>query len=79
MYRFATGGHDSFVKVWKIWPVNDIMMEFKEEFNLKGHGGSITQVCFSNKPSNLLASTASDRTARVWNMVSDYREGFVKK
>ncbi|XP_046683986.1 WD repeat, SAM and U-box domain-containing protein 1-like [Homalodisca vitripennis] len=67
-YRLATGGNDCIVRVFKMWPIDDLVMKFEEMFFMRGHGGSITQVRFSSKSSDVLASTAIDRTTRIWNM-----------
>ncbi|XP_054279864.1 WD repeat, SAM and U-box domain-containing protein 1-like isoform X2 [Macrosteles quadrilineatus] len=68
VYRLATGGNDSLVKVFKLWPVDELVVKAEEMFCMRGHGGSITEVRFSGKSSDVLASTAIDRTARIWNM-----------
>jgi WD40 repeat protein len=70
VYRLATGGNDGLVKVFKLWPVDELVVRAEETFCLRGHGGSVTEVRFSGKSSDVLASTAIDRTARIWNMVS---------
>lgn len=69
VYRLATGGYDTIVKVFKLKQIDELKVEVYSFINLVGHGGSITEVRFSNKSSDILASTSIDRTARIWNSV----------
>lgn len=69
VYRLATGGYDTIVKVHRLKQIDDLSVEAHSFINLVGHGGSITEVRFSSKSSDVLASTSIDRTARIWNPV----------
>ncbi|XP_047103130.1 WD repeat, SAM and U-box domain-containing protein 1-like [Schistocerca piceifrons] len=68
-YLLATCGVDSLIKLWHI-TIN--AYEKTEECNLwkqfAGHGGVITCVCFAPPAGEVLGSTASDKTARLWNV-----------
>ena len=83
-YLLATGGNDSLVKLWKITigKVNVIApggigsssgdVRYEEKKCFTGHGGNVTCVRFSPIQSEILGSVATDRTARIWSVVSKY-------
>jgi len=64
-YVLASCGNDSMVRIWR---VNVGLMEQFSE--LAGHGGNVMLVRFAVAIPYLLASTATDNTARLWNAVS---------
>ncbi|XP_063238136.1 WD repeat, SAM and U-box domain-containing protein 1-like [Bacillus rossius redtenbacheri] len=61
-YLLATCGNDSLVKLWRVTAVECVPWR-----SLLGHGGSVMCVRFSAVTGELLASTATDKTARLWN------------
>ncbi|CAK9819292.1 WD repeat, SAM and U-box domain-containing protein 1 [Anthophora quadrimaculata] len=81
-YLLATSGNDSLVKLWQIIvSKGDEFMErgigrsgddvqYEEEISFSGHGGSVTCVRFSPIQFEILASVATDKTARIWNTYS---------
>lgn len=81
-YLLATGGNDSLVKLWRltIFKENEITtggngssdndFQYREEKSLAGHGGNVTCVRFSSLQNQVLGSVATDRTARIWSVVS---------
>lgn len=83
-YLLATGGNDSLVKLWQITidKVNVISsgssgsssgdVRYKERRSFAGHGGNVTCVRFPPIQSEILGSVATDRTARIWNVVSKH-------
>ena len=71
-YLLATCGNDSLVKLWHV------AAHFSEEENyadcilwrqLSGHGGNVMCVRFAPLTGEILASTATDKTTRLWNVV----------
>lgn len=82
IYLLATCGNDSLVKLWHVIisnnpsPDSDIRpsntgMRYKEKKSLTGHGGNVMCVRFSPVHGEVLGSVATDRTARIWSVVSD--------
>lgn len=81
-YLLATGGNDSLVKLWLITVCKENMtaeggigssggnIRYKEKKSFTGHGGNVTCVRFSPMQSEILGSVATDRTARIWSVVS---------
>lgn len=45
-------------------------IQYKEKKTFTGHGGNVTCVRFSPIHSEILGSVATDRTARIWSIVS---------
>lgn len=68
-YLLATGGNDSLVKLWEISIVDELTAAATQSFQLVGHGGDITCVRFPLNSACILASTATDKTARIWDTV----------
>lgn len=66
----ATCGNDSLVKLWLLHIVNELTAKMDPTFSLMGHGGDVTCVRFSPTSYRILASTATDKTARIWDAVS---------
>ncbi|KAF4521892.1 hypothetical protein B566_EDAN008383 [Ephemera danica] len=69
-YLLASGGNDSMVRLWRL-DVTEIKPGQNQAAQLKcltAHGGNITCVRFAPN-GQLLASAASDKTARVWNVL----------
>jgi WD40 repeat protein len=72
-YLLATCGNDSLVKLWYM-----AAFPAEEEFTvdcvlwrqLTGHGGNVMCVRFTPITGEILASTATDKTIRLWNVVS---------
>jgi len=83
IYLLATCGNDSLVKLWHIIissdPLpdsdriksNNVGTHYKEKKSLTGHGGNVMCVRFSPIHGEVLGSVATDRTARIWSVVSD--------
>ncbi|XP_073986233.1 WD repeat, SAM and U-box domain-containing protein 1-like isoform X2 [Rhodnius prolixus] len=66
-YEVATCGNDCLIKVWKVKAQeNRIILVW----TLKGHGGSVTCVRYSPKLSEMIASTGTDKTCRLWDAYS---------
>lgn len=63
-YLLATCGLDSLIKLWTISSSANCNL-WKQ---LAGHGGVIMCVRFSPTSGEIMASAASDRTARLWNV-----------
>ncbi|XP_069690703.1 WD repeat, SAM and U-box domain-containing protein 1-like [Periplaneta americana] len=74
MYRYllATCGNDSLVKLWYIstQPSEDVDAECILWRQLAGHGGNVMCVRFTPLTGEILASTATDKTIRLWNVYS---------
>nr|CAD7398665.1 unnamed protein product [Timema cristinae] len=69
-YLLATCGNDSLVKLWHISAYPDEPNATSDLWRtLSGHGGNVMCVRFSPVTGELLASTATDKTARLWNVV----------
>jgi WD40 repeat protein len=64
----ASGGNDSVVKLWDLKFIPGGCSVISLSKTLSGHGGTITSVRFS-QTGQLLGSAASDKTARIWNVV----------
>lgn len=81
MYLLATCGNDSLVKLWHVIISNEPDSDsigtsesgtrYKEKKSLAGHGGNVMCVRFSPIHGEVLGSVATDRTARIWSVVSD--------
>lgn len=82
IYLLATCGNDSLVKLWHVIISNksspdsdigssDMGTRYKEKKSLAGHGGNVMCVRFSPVHGEVLGSVATDRTARIWSVVSD--------
>lgn len=83
IYLLATCGNDSLVKLWHVIISNeppadpdsigtsDTGTRYKEKKSLAGHGGNVMCVRFSPAHGEVLGSVATDRTARIWSVVSD--------
>lgn len=81
IYLLATCGNDSLVKLWHVIISNDsspdrigssdIGTRYKEKKSLTGHGGNVMCVRFSPIHGEVLGSVATDRTARIWSVVSN--------
>lgn len=65
----ASGGNDSMVKLWDLKFVPGGCSLISLTRTLSGHGGTITSVKFTQN-GQLLGSAASDKTARIWNVVN---------
>lgn len=68
-YLLGTGGNDSLVKLWEIIIVDELTAAASQLFQLVGHGGDITCVRFPLNSAHIVASTATDKTARIWDTV----------
>ncbi|XP_014275850.1 WD repeat, SAM and U-box domain-containing protein 1 isoform X2 [Halyomorpha halys] len=66
-YEVVSGGMDCLVKVWNMKLAERSMMPV---WSLSGHGGNITCVRYSPKLAELLASTSTDKTCRIWDSYS---------
>ncbi|KAK7580358.1 hypothetical protein V9T40_000987 [Parthenolecanium corni] len=66
-YLLATGGNDSLVKLWEVIVVDELTATATQLFQLVGHGGDITCVRFPLNSAHIVASTATDKTARIWD------------
>lgn len=66
-YEVVSGGMDCLVKVWNMKVAEKSMMPV---WSLSGHGGNITCVRYSPKLAELLASTSTDKTCRIWDSYS---------
>lgn len=83
IYLLATCGNDSLVKLWHIIISNESSSNpdstsssntgtrYKEKKSLTGHGGNVMCVRFSPIHGEVLGSVATDRTARIWSVVSN--------
>lgn len=81
IYLLATCGNDSLVKLWHVIISNNSSnsdvsprntgTRYKEKKSLTGHGGNVMCVRFSPVHGEVLGSVATDRTARIWSVVSD--------
>lgn len=83
IYLLATCGNDSLVKLWHIIISNEPPPDpdsigtsengtrYKEKKSLAGHGGNVMCVRFSPIHGEVLGSVATDRTARIWSVVSN--------
>ncbi|XP_043472467.1 WD repeat, SAM and U-box domain-containing protein 1-like isoform X1 [Leptopilina heterotoma] len=77
-YLLATGGNDSYVKLWRIDIINenhdeprgssDYGYSYKLRKQLAGHGGNVMDVRFSLIQGEILGSVATDKTARLWSV-----------
>lgn len=67
-YLLATCGNDSLVKVWNIIILDEISAKHKLINQFQGHGGDVTCVRFPCNSVDILASTATDKTARIWDV-----------
>uniref|UniRef100_A0A0A9WSG0 WD repeat, SAM and U-box domain-containing protein 1 n=2 Tax=Lygus hesperus TaxID=30085 RepID=A0A0A9WSG0_LYGHE len=66
-YEAATCGNDCLVKVWTIKAED---FSITPLWTLSGHGGSVTCVRYSPKLAEMIASTATDKTCRLWDSYS---------
>ncbi|XP_039298056.1 WD repeat, SAM and U-box domain-containing protein 1 [Nilaparvata lugens] len=66
-YLLATCGNDSLVKMWQIQVIDELSAKVTLSCQLSGHGGNVTCVRFSPGQSEVLASTATDKTCRIWD------------
>lgn len=81
IYLLATCGNDSLVKLWHVIISNGSSSDsdsigssgtrYKEKKSLTGHGGNVMCVRFSPVHGEVLGSVATDRTARIWSVVSN--------
>jgi WD40 repeat protein len=81
IYLLATCGNDSLVKLWHVIISNESDSDsfsssetgtrYKEKKSLTGHGGNVMCVRFSPVHGEILGSVATDRTARIWSVVSN--------
>lgn len=69
-YILATCGNDSLVKLWLVHVINELTAKISLNLSLVGHGGDVTCVRFPPNSSSIVASTATDKTARIWNTVN---------
>ena len=72
-YLLATCGNDALVKLWYIvaYPTEeDVRVDCVLWRQLTGHGGNVMCVRFTPISVEILASTATDKTIRLWNVVS---------
>jgi WD40 repeat protein len=72
-YLLATCGNDSLVKLWYIsaFPAEeDFTADCVLWRQLTGHGGNVMCVRFTPVTGEILASTATDKTIRLWNVAS---------
>lgn len=69
-YLLVSGGNDSLVKLWEIVILDELTAKASKIRVLNGHGGDITCVRFPPNSSSIVASTATDKTARIWDLVS---------
>jgi WD40 repeat protein len=72
-YLLATCGNDALVKLWYIvaYPTKEnITVDCVLWRHLTGHGGNVMCVRFMPISGEILASTATDKTIRLWNVVS---------
>ncbi|KAG7206559.1 hypothetical protein KM043_000247 [Ampulex compressa] len=84
-YLLATAGNDSIVKLWHVGfregraaredREEDVQAEkavpwFRQIKSLLGHGGNVSTVRFAPLNGEILGSVATDKTARIWNVVS---------
>ncbi|XP_065199529.1 WD repeat, SAM and U-box domain-containing protein 1-like [Planococcus citri] len=67
-YLLVTGGNDSLVKIWQITIVDELTAKASQIQVMNGHGGDITCVRFSPSSSHIVASSATDKTARIWDL-----------
>ncbi|XP_067004691.2 WD repeat, SAM and U-box domain-containing protein 1 isoform X2 [Anabrus simplex] len=75
-YMLATCGNDSLVKLWHITAYPDeegddvpvLTAESELWKTLSGHGGNVMCVRFSPGTGEILASSATDKTVRLWNV-----------
>lgn len=65
----ATCGNDSLVKLYRMRIVDDLTAKMSLIYSLVGHGGDVTCVRFSPFTERIVASTATDKTARIWDTV----------
>jgi WD40 repeat protein len=71
-YLLATCGNDSLVKLWYIaaFPTEEeCTADCVLWRQLTGHGGNVMCVCFTPVTGEMLASTATDKTIRLWSVV----------
>ncbi len=63
--HLASSSTDSTIRLWK---------EYTANHELKGHQGTVDQVLWSRRDDNLLVSTATDKTVKLWdiNQVGSY-------
>ena len=79
----ATCGNDSLIKLWKIIIMEEDIdldestgssdpgaLSYRERRQFAGHGGNVMCVRFSPVHGEILGSVATDRTARLWSVVS---------
>jgi len=82
IYLLATCGNDSLVKLWHViisneppdadsFSSSETGTHYKEKKSLAGHGGNVMCVRFSPVHGEILGSVATDRTARIWSVVSN--------
>ncbi|XP_056633756.1 WD repeat, SAM and U-box domain-containing protein 1-like [Diorhabda sublineata] len=77
-YLLATCGNDSFVKLWRILVPNENgnpsidLLNIKLWKSLRGHGGNVICVRYSQVLGEFLCSVATDRQARIWSVHSAY-------
>lgn len=67
-YEMVSGGTDCLVKVWNVKRSDKVSIT--PVWTLSGHGGNITCVRYSPKLAELIASTATDKTCRIWDSYS---------
>ncbi|KAK9504366.1 hypothetical protein O3M35_010714 [Rhynocoris fuscipes] len=66
-YEVATCGNDCLIKIWNVkTEENTISLVW----TLTGHGGSVTCVRYSPRLSEMIASTGTDKTCRLWDAYS---------
>jgi WD40 repeat protein len=79
-YLLATCGNDALVKLWHlaVFPAEeDFTADCVLWRQLTGHGGNVMCVRFTPVTGEILASTATDKTIRLWNVVSSHPSSIV--
>lgn len=66
--RFATGGCDNLIRIWKYDPAAASQHHYKQEVELEGHGDWVRDVAWSPTvlQKSYIASASQDRTVKIW-------------